>query len=150
MTYEILYIPLYVLYDIKTEVFVAVTSCLAVIIKLTGMVNQFCHLHGRKAGLVRLLSSKRWRGKKQLPLTFLHTWCHLFSKIGLKRELLGSCVRVNIVCSLIALLRFWSAKHFMKVADKRSSVVYHHLHVSLFVRGTLGDFFPTAALLFIA
>lgn len=32
----------------------------------------------------------------------------------------------------------------MKVADKRSSAVYHHLHVSLFVRGTLGDFFPTA------
>lgn len=59
MTYEILYIPLYVLYDIKTEVFVAVTSCLAVIIKLTGMVNQFCRLHGRKAGLVRLLSSKK-------------------------------------------------------------------------------------------
>lgn len=38
----------------------------------------------------------------------------------------------------------------MKVADKRSSVVYHHLHVSLFVRGSRGDFFPTAVLLFIA
>lgn len=82
-------------------------------------------------------------------MIFLYIWCYLFFKIGLKREFLGSCVRVNNGCSLIVLLRFWFVKYFMKVVDKRLSVVYYYLYVLLFVRGILGDFFFIVVLLFI-